>query len=334
MERNRITVGLLAGGISEERKVSLETGKSVYSALLQLGYKVKLIDPAFGMNQISSDKEFFTRQTSKSSGQTFLETFNAKNFSGIDVVYNAMHGPLAEDGVTQTLLDLLGLKYVGADASASAIGMDKWLSKILFDKAGVKTPKGLLVTRNNYSEKDAKYFIEQNLSVPFIVKPNNQGSTIGLTLCKDITLLNDAVEKAFSVSDKVLIEEFVPGRELTAAVINGKAFPVLEIVPKSGLYDFEAKYESDDTDFIVPAEIKSRDAVTIQEWAVKAFEAIGCRDYGRVDFKLTENDEIFCLEINTLPGMTNHSLVPKMAQAAGIGFNELVDGLIINALER
>ena len=334
MERNRITVGLLAGGISEERNVSLETGKSVYSALLQLGYNIKLIDPAFGNEQINSYEEFFSRELIVSSKRIFLETFNAENFSGIDVVYNAMHGPLAEDGVTQTLLDLLGLKYVGADASASAIGMDKWFSKILFEKAGVKTPKGLRVTRNNYSEKEAKFFIEQNLSVPFIVKPNNQGSTIGLTLCKDIKLLNEAVEKAFSVSDKVLIEEYVPGRELTAAVIDGKAFPVLEIVPKSGLYDFEAKYESDDTDFIVPAEIPARFSETMQDWAVKAFNSIGCRDYGRVDFKLTDNNEIFCLEINTLPGMTNHSLVPKMAQAAGIGFNELVDGLIKNAIER
>ena len=334
MGKSTITVGLLAGGISEERKVSLETGKSVHSALLDLGYNVKLIDPAFGNGQISSYEDFFSRELPSSSKRTFLETFNSENFAGIDVVYNAMHGPLAEDGVTQTLLDLLGVKYVGADALSSAIGMDKWLSKIIFERAGVKTPKGLLITKGNYSEQEALNFVKKYLNLPFIVKPNNQGSTIGLTLCKDTKLLNDAVGKAFEVADKILIEEYVPGRELTVAVINGKAFPVLEIVPKSGLYDFEAKYESDDTDFIVPAEITASSSEVMQDWAVKAFNAIGCRDYGRVDFKLTGKDEIFCLEINTLPGMTNHSLVPKMAEAAGLGFNELIDSLIKTAIER
>ena len=329
-----MTVGLLLGGISAERAVSLETGKSVYEALLELGYKVKLIDPAFGDAQPKIADDFFIKKDVESTKKIFLKTFNSENFSGVDVVYNAMHGPLAEDGVTQTLLDLLNLQYVGADALASGIGMDKALSKIMFERVGVKTPKGYLITRKNFSAEKAVEYVYGNLSLPFIVKPNNQGSTIGLTLCNDVGALDEAVGKAFSVADKVLIEEFISGRELTVAVIKDEAFPVLEIVPKSGLYDFDAKYNSDDTDYIVPAEVENNISEKMKDWAVKAFNAIGCRDYGRIDFKLTENNEIYCLEINTLPGMTNHSLVPKMAQAAGINFNELIDSLIKNAAER
>ncbi len=334
MERDKITVGLLIGGISEERPISLETGKSVFSALKELGYSVKVIDPALGKHQNSNIEEILKNKTFTGNDDDFIESFNPVVFDGVDVVYNAMHGPYAEDGITQVLLDLLEIEYIGADARASFIGMDKWISKILFDKAGVQVPKGFFVNEKSVNITEVIKKVKSKISVPFIVKPNNQGSTIGLTLCKDINNLNSALEKAFAVTDKVLIEEYISGGEFTVAVIFGEAMPVLEIIPNTGLYDFTAKYQSDETVFVVPAEIDEKLFSEMQELALSAFDSIGCRDFARVDFKLSPDNEIYCLEINTLPGMTSHSLVPKMAAAAGISFNELIDKLIINAVSR
>ncbi len=328
MRKGKLNVALLTGGISEERKISLQTGESVYNALLELGYSVRVIDPAMGKKQPDNANEIFSRLEISSSKNEFLAAFNNELFSDIDVVFNAMHGKYGEDGVTQTLLELMGISFVGTGSFGSMVGMDKWLSKLALHDNGVKTPAGKLINPNDYEEKELGEWINKFLGFPFIVKPSDQGSTIGLTLCETIDDLHDAITKAAIVSDRILIEEYISGREFTAAFIGDKILPVLEIIPHNKLYDYDAKYNSDSTEFIVPAKINSGTNNDLQELARKAFKAIGCLDYARADFIISENGNIYCLEINTLPGMTSHSLVPKMAKASGIEFNELIDMLI------
>ena len=334
MRKNKLNVALLVGGISEERKISLQTGESVYTALLELGYSVKVIDPALGKNQHETAGGVFSWLEVSSGRKEFLEAFGNEVFSDIDVVFNAMHGKYGEDGVTQTLLEMMGIPFVGTGALGSTIGMDKWLSKLALMDHGVKVPSGKLINPNNYDLKKLDYWINKFLSVPFIVKSSDQGSTIGLTLCNTTDELVDAINKAAKVSDRILIEKYISGREFTVAIIGDKVLPVLEIIPHNELYDYDAKYKSDETEFIVPANIDSITFKHLQEIAEKSFNAIGCRDYARVDFIVREDGDIYCLEVNTLPGMTSHSLVPKMAKAEGIEFNELIDMLIKFAVNR
>lgn len=334
MKKNKLTVALLVGGISEERKISLQTGQSVYKALLELGYSVKVIDPALGSLQPENADEIFSKLDITSSKKEFLEAFSPQVFSGVDVVFNGMHGKYGEDGVTQTLLEMMGIPFVGTGSFGSTIGMDKWLTKLAFFDYGVATPSSKLINPNNYSLKELDYWINKFLGLPFIVKPSDQGSTIGLSKCDTTEELEEAINKAAKVSDRILIEKYVQGREFTVAIIGDKVLPVLEIIPHNELYDYDAKYQSDETEFIVPANVDAVTFMHLQDLAEMAYNAIGCRDYARVDFIVRESGGIFCLEVNTLPGMTSHSLVPKMAKADGIEFNELIDMLIKFAVNR
>jgi D-alanine-D-alanine ligase len=326
-------VALLVGGTSPEREVSKMSGEGIYKALLSLQYPTVLVDPAYGTNQPPQTDMFFSEENySEISNRNCVEAISSELFDDVEVVFSALHGKWAEDGTMQSLLELRGLKYTGSKVTASALAMDKALSKTIFKEAGVNTAKWLVVTDQNKNDDKLRKRIVSEIGLPCVIKSNDQGSTFGLTIVEEENKIEEAVQLALTFSDKSLIEEYIPGREITVAILGKEALPVLEIIPKDGFYDYERKYTPGMCDYIVPAEIPDEVFKTIQEQSLIAFNSLGCESYGRVDFRLNENNESFCLEVNTLPGMTSTSLVPKMAKAVGISFEELIDRIIKQAL--
>ncbi|MFA7228131.1 MAG: D-alanine--D-alanine ligase [Melioribacteraceae bacterium] len=333
MPNDKISVALLVGGTSPEREVSKNSGKSIYNALKTLGYKVKVIDPAFGLNQPKDvEKIFDVKDYTERSNRNFVEAINSTLFDEVDVAFIGLHGKWGEDGAIQSLLELRGIRYTGSKVLASSLAMDKCMSKVMFQHFDVNTPRWFVINKNETDYALIKTKIKKFFGYPCVIKPNDEGSTIGLTICRGDVEVIGAVEKAREFSRKVLVEEYIPGHELTVAVIGQQALPVLEIKPKSGFYDYENKYTSGRTDYIVPAEIPSKISEHLQHQALLAFNSVGCESYARVDFRVTNDFKSYCLEVNTLPGMTDTSLVPKMAKAAGIGFEELIDRIIKNSI--
>jgi D-alanine-D-alanine ligase len=334
MSNNNITVALLVGGTSPEREVSKSSGKSILNALHELGYIVKVADPAYGMNQPKDEEKFFsTENYSGISNRNYIELVYSAFFNDVDVAFLALHGKWGEDGTIQSLLELRGIKYTGSKILASALAMDKAATKDMFLQHGVPTPKWLIVGNNENDFDLIKTKIQNEFGYPCVVKPNDQGSTVGLTICKDDASVEEAVKKALEFSSKALIEEYIPGRELTIAIIDQNPLQVLEIKPKSGLYDYESKYTHGKTEYIVPADIPQDLSDSLRKSALTAFNSAGCESYGRIDFRLTDDNKFYCLEINTLPGMTSTSLVPKMAKAAGLSFEDLIDKIVKNSLQ-
>ena len=333
MSYSKPKVALLVGGTSPEREVSKMSGKGVLGALKELQYPTKIIDPAYGLNQPKEEEKFFLEKNySEISNRNCIDAINSNLLDGVDVVFSALHGKWAEDGTIQSLLELRGLKYTGSKVLASALAMDKEMSKVIFRQAGVQTPDWFVVSLVNLEPKKIINNIKQELGFPCIIKPNDQGSTVGLKLVKEESDVEEAVKVALQFSNKTLIEKYISGRELTVAILINEALPVLEIVPKSGLYDYKSKYTSGMSEYIVPAKISDEVAKTAQEQALIAFHSLGCEGYARVDFRLSDESELFCLEVNTLPGMTPLSLVPKAAKAVGISFEELIKRIIAQAL--
>ncbi len=333
MSDKKITVALLVGGTSPEREVSKNTGKSVYRALLNLGYIVKVIDPAFGLNQpLDIEKVFDAKDYTERLNRNFVEAVNSALFDDVDVAFIALHGKWGEDGVLQSLLELRGIKYTGSKILASALAMDKCMTKVMFQHFDVDTPKWFVINKNENDFNLIRSKIKMFFGYPCVVKPNDEGSTIGLTICRGDVEVEEAVDKARKFSAKVLVEEYIPGQELTVAVLGQQVFPVLEIKPKSGFYDYENKYTQGRTDYIVPADIPEKVSEHLRQQALLAFNSVGCESYARIDFRMTNDYKSYCLEVNTLPGMTSTSLVPKMAKAAGISFEDLIDRIIKNSI--
>ncbi len=329
MEKSSIKIVLLLGGISPEREVSKESGKSIYNALVPLGYDVKIIDPGYGLNQPENYDDYFTAEDfSEVRKENVLESIRREEFNGADLVFIGLHGKYGEDGIIQSLLELKGVKYTGSNVVASAAAMDKHLSKILFEQVAVQTPEWFTV---GAGEIEAGYILERisgSVGYPCVIKPNDSGSTIGLTICGAESDVQPALSKAAKLSQKIIVEEFIPGRELTVGILDDRPLPVLEIIPKKGFYDYEAKYGEGMSEYVVPAAIPEQLAKKIQTDALAAFRAVGCSVYGRVDLRLSPENEYYCLEVNNLPGMTSHSLVPMMAEADGKSFNELIDAIV------
>jgi D-alanine-D-alanine ligase len=333
MDNAKITVALILGGTSPEREVSKATGKSILSALRTLKFKVKVVDPAFGLNQPENEEDYFSGNNSiQMSNKNYIEVINSPLFDDVDIAFLALHGVWGEDGTIQSLLELRGIKYTGSKVLASSLGMDKVMTKIMLKYSGVETPKWITAVKG-FDIKNILDEISNNFGYPCVIKPNDQGSTIGLTICGEADKVEEAINKALNLSSKALIEEYIPGRELTVAVLEQQALPVLEIKPKHTYYDYECKYTSGMSEYEVPAKISDSTAEFLQKQAVKAFNAIGCESYSRIDFRVTPDGNAFCLEINTLPGMTSTSLVPKMAKAAGISFEELISRIIKHSLK-
>ncbi len=330
----KLKVLLLVGGTSPEREVSKSTGKSVYQAMQNLGYDVVIIDPAYGINQPFEVEDYFSEKDfTEVSNENYLDAINLISPGEIDVAFLALHGKYGEDGTIQSLLELKGIKFTGSKVLSSALAMDKIMSKILFEEYNVPTPKWFHFKIDEFTTTEVNELINKKFGYPAVIKPNDQGSTVGLTICKSSDQLDEAIHNAFEFSDRILVEEYIPGRELTVAVLDHSALPVLEIKPKHGIYDYECKYTAGMSEYIVPAEIPDAVAESLQKIAVQAYDSLRCEVYSRVDFRLSNQNEPYALEVNTLPGMTSLSLVPKMAKAVGISFEQLVEKIITLSLK-
>ncbi|MBI5838263.1 MAG: D-alanine--D-alanine ligase [Candidatus Eisenbacteria bacterium] len=338
----KITV--LYGGHSAEREVSLKSGGSVARALESRGHGVTLLDTAAANARLGPGASPAGAVASKSAaggpaapGSASLEPLRPGQIVGAaavkdtDVVFIALHGGEGENGTLQALLDLAGVPYTGSGMLSSALAMDKRLSKELFARAGIPTPEWVWLKPG-----DADVLTDAQLASlggwPIVVKPNDQGSTIGLSVIQELGQLAPAVDLARRYSADVLVERFIPGREMSVPVICGEAYPVIEIRPTHGIYDYECKYTKGLSNYLCPAPVSEAVRARLQELSVRACAALGCAGAPRVDFRLTPDDEPFCLEVNTIPGMTETSLVPMSAKAAGLGFDELVERLCLEAL--
>lgn len=341
---------LLTGGPSSERDVSIASSKSILRSLRNLGHDVLVIDPINGKEIVAEEILFQSgvRKDSPSieqlieikntSNRNILDCINSEIFDNIDLVFLGVHGKFGEDGKIQTLLELRGIKYTGSDVFSSALAMDKDISKIILNSIGVKTPFWITVNGNcEYDIEKINRNILDSIGYPCIVKPNNEGSTVGLSVVnpdvEDVEL-KKSLSLAFRYSDKVLIEQFIKGRELTVPVIGDEAFPVIEIKPKGGFYDYEHKYTKGMTEYFCPAEIDKEIEKKVMADSLKAHRALNCSVYSRVDFILDNENNLYCLEVNTLPGMTETSLVPKSASAYGMSFDQLIGKIIELSLQK
>jgi len=253
----------------------------------------------------------------------------------VDVVLLCLHGGAGENGTLQCLLDLAGIRYTGSGMKASAVAMDKAMTKKLAAAEGVPVPASIKVRigRDGVTDRHLSKAAHR-FTLPVIVKPNDSGSTVGLTRVERVEEMKKALETAAGESSEVLIEQYIKGRELTVSVLDGEALPVVEIKPKKGLYDYESKYTRGMSEYIAPAEIADDLAAGMQRDAVKTYHAVGAEGLVRVDFMLDEDFNYYMLELNTLPGMTELSLAPMAAKAIGLEFHELVDRIIKSAMER
>jgi len=300
---NKIKIGVLAGGVSSERKISFLSGEAVFKALSVNHKNVVFID-------ISSSKE-----------QEIKKLIKASN---IDVAFIALHGEFGEDGGIQAILEDLDIPYTGSCPKASFLAMNKELAKDIFLKKGIPTPKYLV-----YTGKDASF---DDISYPVVIKPTLSGSSLGISIVQAVSYLDKALDLAFSCNDKILCENYINGRELSVGILDNKPLSVVEIVPKQGYYDFNAKYTDGEADFVYPASLGERIYRRVQEIALLAHEALGCRHFSRVDMRLGEDNIPYVLEINSIPGLTSHSLLPLCAKASGISFEKLILEMIRLAL--
>ena len=334
---------LLAGGDSSEREVSLATGQAVYDSLKRQQHTVFAIDPLTGKSLISRDGKFLTAPNNdsgktappvKSETRALINAISSPGFRDVEVVFVALHGGTGENGGCQCLLEMAGQRFTGAGMTASAIAMNKAVAKRLFQSVDIPTPDWALY-RLDDRDVDALLLdeIAARFECPFIVKPNDSGSTVGLTKVNAIDELKPAIEQALHESSDVLVEKYIAGRELTVAVLDGEALPVVEIIPAGGLYDYEAKYTKGKCEYVTPAPIDPELAAQLSDAALRAYDVIGAAGLARVDFILDENENFYCLELNTLPGMTELSLSPMAAAAAGISFDQLVDRIVKSALK-
>ena len=338
-----LKITVLMGGTSAERDVSLASGLRIAGALRERGHDVVTLDTARGTLSQKEEKTLLSKgnvvkkeppsleELEKMSAETLPQMLRAlPSLKEADVVFLGLHGGYGEDGSIQALLDMAGIRYTGSGHLASALAMDKDLSKHLFRRAGVQTANWVMARRNSETSGEE---VTKLLGMPVIVKPSKQGSTVGLSIVRRREELPAAVAEAFRYDDEVMIEQFVAGRELTVGILGDEALPVGEIIPKHEIYDYECKYTPGMAEEVFPAQIPSDRAREAQELARRAFQALKLRGCARIDFRMTEDGSFFCLEANTLPGMTQTSLIPQAAAAAGISFPELCERIALLARE-
>lgn len=297
-------IGVLMGGVSKEREISLKTGTAVGNALMRRGYDVVFID-------IGDD------------------AFRRVSHANIDVAVIALHGKFGEDGCIQGMLEMMRIPYTGAGVLGSSVGMDKVVCNRVVRQLGIPVPDDIVFVAG---EDEPEHFAAGLLiDFPVIVKPSREGSTINVTIVEHPKDLADALRVAAASDDKVLVEQFIRGKEVTVGVLNGKALPTLEVAPKSGFYDFSSKYTAGRTEYIVPARIGEELAGRLQRWSEQVFHAIECSGAARVDFIVDEQEKPYFLEINTIPGMTELSLVPKAAKHIGLSFDDVAEAVLESA---
>jgi D-alanine-D-alanine ligase len=323
----RITV--LTGGTSAERDVALASAVQVIAALRSRQHEVSVVDTARGFipstdepallsASVGSEPPSIDKLRNLEQGLLLSGLANLAVVKDADVLFLALHGGRGEDGTIQTLLEMVGVPYTGSGRLGSAMAMDKDISKRLFRSAGVPTADWVM-------SPAAQDQVARDFGWPVVVKPSKQGSTVGLSVVKQPGEYPDAVALARKYDDEVMIERFVPGRELTAGVLEGQALAVGEIIPRHEIFDYECKYTPGMSQEIFPADLPAPVTAECQRLSLLAHEALKLGGYSRVDFRLTAAGELFCLEVNTLPGMTATSLLPQSAQAVGITFPELCE---------
>lgn len=297
-EMNINRVGVLMGGVSSEREISLISGRTVIAALRGEGYDVLPLD-------INDNIKFIRKMLKEAQ---------------IDVAFIALHGRFGEDGIIQKLLKSLNIYYTGSHVQASKLALDKILSRKIFRDAGIAVPEYRVLTSKANVE-------ENNFCFPLVVKPSSQGSSIGLSIVENKNDLSLAMQLALRYNKRVIIEEYIEGREISVGILDDRALPVIQIIPKRKFYDYQAKYETGMSDYLLPAPLADDQYLKAQEAALSAYRSLGCRAFSRVDMIMRKEEPII-LEVNTIPGLTQNSLFPKAAQAAGISFNQLCVKLI------
>lgn len=330
---------LLAGGHSSEREVSLSTGHTIYESLKRQGHKVIAIDPASGRSLLDDNGNFLAISSEAPPASSVLYAplvadLNKPGQQDFELVFLALHGGEGENGSIQNLLELAGQKYTGSKMCASAIAMNKAITKRLIQSVGVRTPVWQLYTldRDGTIAQISRKIVE-SLDCPVVVKPNASGSTVGVTKVNSADGLAEALNRAAKEGREILVERFISGREMTTAVLDGHAFPVVEIRPQNELYDYEAKYTAGKSVYLAPAEIPDELDREIRKAALAVYDVIGASGIARVDFLLTATGEFYCLELNSLPGMTELSLAPMSARCEGIDLDQLVGMIIQSALK-
>ncbi len=328
---------VLAGGCSPERNVSLASGKAVYLALKSLGHEVVAVDPSLGEggvidignmeieNRYPSEEELASLDSGK-----IIDCINSDAFDDVDLVFNVLHGKWGEDGHVGSLLQMRGIAQTGSGARASSVAMDKIMTKYLLSSGGVNTPEWANAGKEQFEDLDFIKDIRSDLGNKLVIKPYDQGSALGMTIIEGSNLddISSALKIAGKYTDIVLIEKYIEGRELTVAVIGGESYPIVEIIPHQGFYDYTNKYTKGMTEYICPADIDEHLGGFIKDQALTAHHLLGCEGFSRADFRLDEDNAVYCLEVNTIPGFTEFSLLPMSAKAGGLEFDGLCQKII------
>ncbi|MBQ6333178.1 MAG: D-alanine--D-alanine ligase [Clostridia bacterium] len=338
---------VLAGGLSPEREVSFSSGTMATNALLSLGHRAILVDLFFGLPDWDGTTDLFAeakpllpyrvsetepdldalRLSRKAGFNDYIGLNVPELCAQADVVYMALHGDCGENGKLQAFFDARGIRYTGSGAEGCRNAMDKWISKQMFEAAGILTPRGRLLSAGEPFDPDT-------LPVPCVVKPCNGGSSIGVSVVTDRRELYDALRLAFSMENTILVEEYIKGRELSCGILGNTPLPPIEIIPLHGFYDYKNKYQAGAAREVTPAEIDDAATAKIQSAALQVFRLLGLSVYGRIDFLLTETGDAYCLEANTLPGMTPTSLLPQEAAVVGYSYEKLCDTIISLSLNK
>jgi D-alanine-D-alanine ligase len=309
-----LRIVVLRGGRSSEREVSLVSGREIALALKQKGYEVSELDPA----------DYPDTQ----------ELFAALKDFGAEVVFIGLHGGSGEDGQIQAALKAAGFLFTGSGFHACSMTMDKYVSKLMAISEGITTPDFILMREDliaDYGDPEDYTGFIQKLGLPMIVKPNDNGSSVGISKVEKLSDLKQAVRQAFEHSSAILLEKFIPGREITCTVLDGKALPLVEIRPYQGWYDYQNKYNSGRSDYLAPAPLDASVTQLIQLYSERLWKVFGLNGYARIDFRYDEEKPYF-LEVNTLPGMTPLSLTPMAAKTMGMSFSDLVETIVDQAI--
>ena len=333
---------VLAGGTSTEREISIVSGTGICGALRQKGHEAILVDIFCGVEDVDWENPFPAEYDVEKAAE-YMKSFNPKieemkktrrSFFGpnvlelcekCDIVFLGLHGANGEDGKVQAAFDLMGIRYTGTGYLSSAMAMDKGITKQVFLMNHVPTPGGFSMNKEDGFEKDLSKY---GLSFPVVVKTSCGGSSVGVYIVNDQKEYENALADASQYGDEIVVEEYIKGREFSVAVVDNKAYPVIEIAPIQGFYDYKNKYQAGSTVETCPAEIPPELTVKMQENAVKAAKALGLTGYSRLDFMMKENGDMYCLEANTLPGMTPTSLIPQEAKVLGMDYPTLCEELI------
>jgi D-alanine-D-alanine ligase len=330
-------IAVLFGGTSEERDVSIASAAQIIPALRGLGHEVFAVDTATGRLPPADERQLLasgvapeppsTTAMEQVRGHAIAFAPTASDIRSADVVFLALHGGAGEDGRVQAMLDLAGLAYTGSNHIASAAAMDKDLSKRLFRSADIPTADWIMAPVTSAD-------VENSLGWPAVVKPSKQGSTVGLTVVRQAADLSAAITLAASFDDEVMVEKFIAGREFTVGVLDGAALPIGEIISPGEIFDYQAKYQVGGAREVFPADLSPAESAQLQGYALRAHRVLKLGAYSRVDFRRDADGGFWCLEANSLPGMTATSLLPQAALVAGIGFPELLERICKGAIRR